>query len=140
MNKAELYNAAVNVYNQTGQGIPGGLLRMNGLSDALDELISEGLLKSIRQKYSYLPNDEWVCLTKGFCVEETYKDKTSDLSFIRIYKGLEPQADLTIEKALSNVKFKEEYDKWVLRNKEKFNLYEEIVLTNKIDNIKNYII
>ena len=27
-----------------------------------------------------------------------------------------------------------------LINKEKFNLYEEIVLTNKIDNIKNYII
>lgn len=125
MDRKELYNAAVAVYNETGQGLPGRLMRMNGMGPVIDGLIEEGLFRSIEQTYGFLPDDEWICLTKGYCVEDTYTEEVDALTNVRIYKGIWDSEDefefggLTIETIMQDEDFKKQYDKWLAENKEK---------------------
>ena len=90
MTKSEFYNSVVKIYTETGQGVP-GFFRGRAVSERdLNSLIEEGLLKSVTISFSHLPDDETICLTKGYCAEEeiTRRDTTA-LSYVRYYKGLE---------------------------------------------------
>lgn len=127
MNKAELYNKIVDIYKKTGQGTA-GFIRMKIGSDIIDELIEDGLIKSVVQTYSYLPNDEWLCLTKGYCVEE---NDHSALSFMRMYMKINPIFELgkivfTLEDAFNNPDYVKGYNEWLEKNKEKLDEIKDI--------------
>lgn len=122
MNKEELYNAAIKVYNETGQGLPGALIRRQNadMAASMDELIAEGLFKSIIDPTGpmLIGGDEWVCLTKGYCVEETYGSKGHELAYVRIFKGIPdimfPMKD---EEVLANEQFMAGYQVWLEANR-----------------------
>jgi hypothetical protein len=120
MTKVEFYNSIVSVYQKTGQGVPGFLrLRLPDPS-IVDELISDGLIKSVTINYSHLPNDEFLCLTKGYCVEEEGKD-ASALLCLRMYLGIDPvidmgQTQLSREDAFKRVDVMSKYAAWLTKN------------------------
>ncbi len=121
MTKQELYKAAVEVYKETGQGLPGHILRPHGLGDTLDELIAEGKLKSIEGDNMFIRNEEWICLTKGYCMEES-EDNIENLNFIRVFLGVKTAVDnigdeYPIEDALADKEFMTAYDHWLIENK-----------------------
>ncbi len=137
MNKSEFYNSVVNVYNATGQGVP-GFLRGRAVSDRdLDSLIAEGLLKVVTIHFSHLPDDETICLTRGYCVEEeiTRKD-TAVLSYVRFYKGI-PQGMEDIggpnnEMLSKDPGWMKGYNEWLAKNSEKLKeKIEPIIPTSK---------
>jgi len=127
MDKLEFYNAVINMYNKTGQGVPGRILRPHGVSDVIDELIKDGLLKSIEQHYSFVPDDEWICLTKGYCAEEQ-ENYMQALTFVRIYRGVEDLGlGMKSDDVLANPEYQALYAKWMDDNHDK--------LTEKIENV-----
>ena len=135
MNKKEFYNNVLDLYKKTGQGLSQLVLMDNHeVHDIVDELISEGLLKKVVTKYNHLPDDTWICLTKGYCVEE---DSIHNLSFMRFYIGLDkimdlgPSANVTLKDAIKNIDFISEYKKWLKKNLEKL---------EEIKTISSYII
>lgn len=140
MNKVEFYNACIELRKKTGQGMA-GFVRMKLGSQMIDELIEEGLLKSIKKSYSYLPNDEFLCLTKGYCVEDDYDSKEYNaLACVRLYLG---QEDLGLgakpKDALSNVDFMEGYAKWLKKNKsalEEMDNFKELEEDANLNNFK----
>ncbi len=118
LSKQELYDGLIDIYNKTGQGLPGRLMRMHCLSKDIDELVAEGKMQIIEQTYSTLPDDEWFCLTKGYIVEESYSDRSSPaLTFMRYYKGID-DTDLGSH-FKKDKKLKHAYDTWLLVNKAK---------------------
>lgn len=123
MTKKEIYNAAVDMYKKTGQGLP-GFIKMKIGRKELDELVDEGKLKVISQRYSYLPDDEWYCLTGVYCPEEEFANGDGKaLSFIRIYLGIDSDNDKMIKKFFEeNPKEREKYDKeyqvWLEKNRD----------------------
>ena len=125
MNKQEFYNAVVEIYKKTGQGVP-GFVRTRLDPSVIDELISEGKLKIVETKYNYLPNDEWICLTNVYCVEEEIKDMRV-LSFMRVYLNIDDLGlGLKLNDVLSNENFMKEYNIWLEKNKEQLNKIEEL--------------
>lgn len=125
VSKEQLYNWAVEVYLKTGQGLSGIIFTKIG-REPLDELVAEGKVKVIKQPYSYLPSDEWVCLTGVYCVEDFYAEKNHrPLNFIRRYLG-QPRDSVIDQKVdeflAKNPKKKEEYEKeyedWLTENKD----------------------
>lgn len=125
MNKEEFYQAVVNLYKKTGQGIP-SFIKTKIDPSIIDELISEGLLKIVETKYNYLPNDEWICLTNVYCVEEEMNDMRV-LSFMRIYLGIEDLGlGLKRTDVITNDKFMIEYHSWINKNIEQLNKIEKL--------------
>jgi hypothetical protein len=124
MNKVELYNKIVNVYKATGQGTSMIISHSIG-RDLINELVEDGLVKIIRQNYNHLPDDEWICLTKGYCVEEDYIEKdTESLTFMRLYIGLNELISLggfkfTSSNAIKDPEFMKRYVIWLEKNKDK---------------------
>jgi hypothetical protein len=121
MTKQELYKAAVDVYKETGQGLPGHILRPHGLGALLDELISEGKLKVIDGDNMFIHNEEWICLTKGYCLEES-DEGIDNLNFIRAFLNIETLVDdngddFPLEEALKDKDFMEAYNIWLVENK-----------------------
>lgn len=122
MTKKEIYNTAVDMYKKTGQGLP-GFIKMKIGRKELDELVDEGKLKVITQRYSYLPDDEWYCLTGVYCAEaEMVSGNPKALNFIRIYLNGDI-GDKRIEKFFEkNPKEREKYDKeyqvWLEKNRD----------------------
>lgn len=133
MTKVEFYNSVVKVYNETGQGVP-GFLRMKMNPRIIDSLIEEGYLKSVTIPFNHLPDDESICLTKGYCVEEDMLDRsTLPLSYVRLYKGLEQGLQtltgMTNEKLVTNPEFMTGYAEWLNKNHSK--LTEKIELLDE---------
>jgi hypothetical protein len=125
MTKAEFYNMVVELYLKTGQGAP-GFITMKVGTELLDELVSEGKLKIITQYYSYLPNDNWICLTGVYCVEEEMaKGNHRPLDFVRKYLNtprispLDKKVDEFFAKnPAEKIKYDKEYEDWFNQNKD----------------------
>lgn len=126
MTKQELYKAAVAVYKETGQGLPGRLLRAHSMGSAIDELIAEGRLQSIRESNAYLPNEEWICLTKGYCMEAS-EETVDNLNFIRVFLNVPMlvnslgDGEFPIEEALADKEFMAKYNCWKIENEASLN-------------------
>lgn len=125
MNKNELYKIAVDLRRKTGQGLP-GFIRSNIDSQVIDELIKDGKFKSITKRMSYLPDDEFLCIVGGYCVEEDYinGDDFKTLHFVRYYVGLGEETICNTEYTINDIveKYKEEYEKWLEKNKDDLEL------------------
>ena len=88
--KEQFYNWVVEIYKKTVQGTPMFITMKTG-REPLEELIEEGKLKIITHHYSYLPKDEWICLTGVYCAEEEMEKggvNTRSLEFIRKYLSI----------------------------------------------------
>ena len=94
MDEVWLYNALVEMVKKSGQGIPCKLFAMKVPSfyTLVEKLESKGLVKCVVEHNSYLPDDEWLCLTQGYCVEQDNQDNygrqlcLNALTFIRYYR------------------------------------------------------
>lgn len=151
MTKVEFYNAVVGIYNKTGQGTPKFIADRLPDPSVLDELIEEGLLKIVTIPFSHFPDDHQICPTKGYCVEEDLREKKQEsLSFLRLYKGIDPIVDLgnvhklTISEALKDKDFVKRYSDWLIKNYDKLEEMEQVEtivsLGDEItDEIKAYI-
>jgi hypothetical protein len=133
MNKVEFYNAVVNVYNETGQGVPAFL---NVSQSVINGLIQEGYLKKVTIPFNHLPDDTTICLTKGYCVEEDMVDNpksTLPLAYLRLYKGLEQGLEnmtgYTNQKLVKDPEFMVGYSEWLTKNHSK--LTEKIELLDE---------
>jgi len=120
MNKTEFYNSVVEVYNKTGQGVP-GFLRFKMDNRVIDQLIEEGFLKEVTIRFNHLPDDSTICLAKGYCVEEDMLDRdTTPLAYLRLYKGLEQGLEhitgMTNEKLVQSPDFMLGYTEWLKNN------------------------
>lgn len=131
MNKIEFYNKIVDLYNKTGQGTPLFVGAKIGMS-IVDELIEDGLVKIVTHQYSYLPNDETICLTKGYCVEDDVHENVLALNCIRFYLNFDPVVELgkvatvTLKECIQNFEFMEKYVEWFKKNKEKLDEIKDI--------------
>lgn len=132
MTKSEVYNLIVDFYYKHGQGIP-SFARSEANTKLLDELIEEGKLKVVRMNFSYLPDGEFICLTKGYCVEENMRDNYMfALSCIRVYRNVQEivnvgKLKMNRDTLMQDKDFMERYTKWIDENKEK--------LEEKIDKV-----
>ena len=120
MTRVEFYNAAVSVYEETGQGVP-GFSRIHMPDGIIEGLIKEGLLKSVITRYSHLPDDETLCITKGYCVEEDInKSDLSALHYLRLYKGIEQELSGVgfpdNAKLIQDPGFMKGYSEWLTKN------------------------
>lgn len=122
MTKSEFYNSVVKVYAETGQGVP-GFLRGRAVSERdLNSLIEEGLLKIVTISFAHLPDDETICLTRGYCVEEaiTRRDTTA-LAYVRYYKGLEQGLEKmggpSNQQLSEDPEWLKEYNEWLEENR-----------------------
>jgi hypothetical protein len=89
-NKNELYNAIVNLTKKTGQGLTSKVVDSK-TKKILNELIAEGLIKKVRSVGTI--QDDWYCLTAGYCVEEDcYRSgNLIELEYVRKYLGQKPK-------------------------------------------------
>lgn len=124
--KEEFYNWVVEVYLKTGQGLAGFVTIKTG-REPLEELLGEGKVKIFKKHYSYLPDDEWICLTDVYCVEEEEQNGTCPraLDFMRRYLGITEKSGVyqKIEEYLNEnpkerIKIDNEYNAWLDKNKE----------------------
>jgi hypothetical protein len=122
MNKIEFYNKVVEIYKKTGQGVPKFIADKAG-DDIFEDLEKDGLVKLVVRNYSHLPDDETICLTKGYCVEDDTKGKDmSALTFIRIYRGVDPVIEIANYKVSLNEIVRDPewmlpYSTWLSKNK-----------------------
>lgn len=136
MNKIEFYNKVIEIYRQTGQGVPKFIADKAG-NDIFEELEKDGLVKLIVTPYNHLPDDEVICLTKGYCVEEDTRDHNmSALTYIRIYKNIDPVIELgnykvTLKEAIGNPDLMTPYSEWLNKNKKKLEEGEKIELLDE---------
>lgn len=137
MNKSELYSKIIEIYKETGQGTSGIILSNGEVNELINELVEDGLVKIITIPYNHLPDDKWICLTKGYCVEEDMKSRdTSSLSFMRLYVGQPMIIELGSVKfaskdAIKDPEFMSKYSEWLNKNKSKL---------KEIDSIKDEVI
>lgn len=124
MNKIEFYNKLVDMYRSTGQGIDTMFTDRFVDRSIVEELISDGLCKIIHIPMSYLSDENWVCLTNVYCVEEDMlRKEQSSLTYLRIYKGIDPPIDLgnlgkvTLSEAIKNTDLMIPYAEWLKKNK-----------------------
>lgn len=116
MTKEEMYNAAIDLYKGTGQGL--SMLLLYQYRSTIDELVADGLMKYVTQNYNHLPDEEWACLTGIYCVEEN-PPASIDLTFIRMYLipgdlGL----GLTIDDVKDDKEMMDKYEAWLKMHKE----------------------
>jgi hypothetical protein len=153
MKKSELYTKIIEIQKKTGQGLS-GIVKINSseISQNLDELISEGLVKRCytggslghpESNYFYMP-------TKGYNVweddgtdGENIRHKGRYLTFVRLYLGILPEVksgilDVTTLECLRDPDIMLKYSEWLNRNNialkemldlESFYLEENITLT-----------
>lgn len=117
MIKAELYNKIVDLYKKTGQGTPTFVGERVGM-DLVYELVEDGLVKIVTQPFSHLPDSKWICLTKGYCVEE---DEDKALTFLRMYLAHDPVINLgnhtlTLADSFRKPDFVQQYSEWLTKN------------------------
>ena len=131
MTKKEIYNAVVEIYKKTGQGIPRFVWKQ--LNDSfIQELIDEGKLKKVTISYSHVPDDEFLCLTKGFCPEEGGKN-TTGLTFMRVYLGVNDLGlGITQTELFKDKDNKKHYEEWLATNADKLKETDEI-LAGRLD-------
>lgn len=128
VNKETFYNWVVDIYLKTGQGLSGKIILSKVSREPLDELVAEGKLKTIKEHFSYFPDEEWICLVDVYCVEEEMKKggvHTRALDFIRRYLGM--SRDSVIDKKVDiffaenpdeKAKYDQQYNDWLETNKE----------------------
>lgn len=119
MNKVEFYNKAIEVYKKTGQGLPFFLKHRLPNPYIVDELVDEGLMKIVNQSYKTLPDDQWICLTNVYCVEEAMNSQA--LTFMKLYLGIDPLIEMgsiryTIKQANMDSEFMKNYSEWLFEN------------------------
>jgi hypothetical protein len=127
VSKEQLYNWVVEIYKKTGQGLSGIVFHKIG-REPLEELLELGLVKVITHHYSYLPKDEWVCLTGVYCVEEEMEKGNGDmraLEFMRKYLGIPRTSglDRKLDEFLAThpedqLKYDKWYEEWLIKNKD----------------------
>lgn len=125
--KETFYNWVVDIYLKTGQGLAGFVTMKTG-REPLNQLLEEGKVKVITNHYSYLPDDEWICLTGVYCVEEEMKKggiHTRSLDFIRRYLNIKDDSAINRkvdeffeENPNEKVKYEQYYNDWLETNKE----------------------
>lgn len=132
MNKVEFYNKIIDIYKKTGQGTPLFVGEKVGMS-IVNELIEDGLVKIVTQEYNYLPNDNQICLTKGYCVEDDISHRNMvPLNCIRFYLNIDPVVELgsigtvTLKECIQNFEFMELYFEWFKKNKKKLDEIKDI--------------
>jgi hypothetical protein len=125
MTKEELYKKIIEVYKSTGQGIPGFIKYKIG-SQIINELIEEGKIKSIVHQYSYLPNDEYLCLTNQYCVEEDCEKNNTllPLIFIRNYLGIAEAKGKFTEIISKDSELYSQYLQWIEEHKEDLKFFD----------------
>lgn len=124
MNKREIYNGMVNVYKQSGQGVPKMLFE--SFIDSINELISEGKIKEVTTVFNHLPNDHWYCLTDVYCVED-YGHKT--LGFMKLFLNVEE------EDSMFKLEKDENYNNWLEENKEQLKKIKDLQHYNEVVNV-----
>jgi hypothetical protein len=135
MNKGELYSKILKIYRESGQGTSGYILTNSEVNDLVEELVEDGLVKIVTVSYNHLPDDKWICPTKGYCVEES--GDTTNLSYMRLYVGLDMLIDLgdvmkfSSKDAIKDPEFMTGYCEWLNKNKLKL---------KEIDSIKDEVI
>lgn len=138
MNKIEFYNKMINIYKSTGQGVPKFIADRAG-DDIVDELVKDGLVKIVVNRFNHLSDDITICLTKGYCVEDyTSNHDTSALTFLRIYLNHDPVIELgefrvSLRDAIRNPDYMTGYSEWLLKNKEKLDEGEKIEFLDETD-------
>ena len=120
MTKAEFYNKAIDLYKQTGQGLPFFIKYKLPNPYIVDELVSDGLMKIVTQSYNTLPDGKWICLTNVYCVEDE-SINSRVLAYMRMYIGIDPLIDLTkitftIKQAIKDSEFMKNYSEWLSKN------------------------
>lgn len=122
--RKEMYEAVVSVVSECGQGISYIFLTRE-LKELAQELIDEGVCKKVTIPFNHLPDDHFLCLSKGYCVEE---ERGGNLGFLRYYKNIPeegPFQNLDVwfkkEKGLE-----EKYNEWLKQNKEQIDLVKTL--------------
>lgn len=142
MTKKQLYDAIVKIYKQSGQGTA-GFIRVKIGNKIIDELISEGKIKSVQ----YRNIGEFLCLSDRYCIEEDCNRTNSmiPLHFIRNYIGLtKKDSDLAIHITPDKPEIYKDYINWLEEHKEDLKFFEknsseEIKETaNEIKNIEKH--
>ena len=128
MTREEFYNAMVNVYNETGQGIPAFIAEQMD-PNIIKGLLDDGLIVKHTMAFNHLPDDETFCLAKGYCVEEgSTKANMNNYVFMRFYRGLDQGlqgvGSPSNKELVKDPKFIKDYLKWLTINQKKL---EEVV-------------
>jgi hypothetical protein len=122
MTKLEIYNAVIDLYKKTGQGLSGFVLTKGDVREKVDQLVEDGLLKIVHQSYRHLPDDDWICLTKGYCVEDDYgheSERGNTLAFMRYYLDIPQGLGITKKQLEETPEFMTKYHLWLNTNREK---------------------
>ena len=133
MTKQELYTKIIEIYKKTGQGTSTYIMKDPEIKYLVKELISDGLFKIVSITNSTLPDDEFICLTKGYFSEED--SDTNSLTYMRIYMGLEKVIDLgrlktlTLKESLKDPKLMANYSAWLTKNHKKLIEFNSIPTT-----------
>lgn len=121
--KSEFYKSLIDIHKKCGQGLS-GIVRVesNLLSQYLDELIEEGLVKCCDTGGSlgHSESNRFYCPTKGYCV---WDDDFSALTCVRLYlNNLEKESGNPIHPSITDVirnsNFMEIYSKWLKSNED----------------------
>lgn len=125
LSKKDVYNSFIATYLKTGQGVPGFILSNKNYKEPVNQLIEEGKLKIVNQEYSYLPDDQWICLTGVYCVEEEVKKESRALDYLRKYLNIPGNKimdtkleDFFNENPKEREKYNQWYNDWLKKNEE----------------------
>lgn len=126
ISKEKFYNSVVNIYLKTGQGVSGNIIFTKIDREPVEELIAEGKLKIVKQHFSHFNDEEWICLTGVYCVEEDMnKGDTRSLDFIRRYLNIPRDSvmDKKVEEYFNEnpkerEKWNSSYNEWLEEHKE----------------------
>jgi len=131
MNKSELYYKAID--KKTGQGIAMTIMPSD-VNEIIEELVKDGLMKTVDIRFRTLPDDKFACLTNVYCVEEDTEPDA--LTYMRIYVGLEKVVDLgrvsqlTLLDAIKDPEVMSGYTKWLKKN------HKELIKVKNLDNVE----
>lgn len=117
MTKIELLNKIITITRKTGQGLAGRIIRHSSreMSILLDELIEENLIYAHMERFSTLPDEEW--LFPIGCYNLFGDSDKRALTFMRLYLGHD-DLGLNVKpiQVLGNVDFMKGYVEWLERN------------------------
>jgi hypothetical protein len=146
MNKIEFYNSIIEVTRETGQGVPDFIGKMMG-QKIVDELVAEGKIKIVRQRFTTLPDNVFLCLNGIYCVEEDQVGHNlTSLYFLRKYlcKAPDKFGSHVIDYDDFAQKNQQDYDVWLNKNQAGLEALKNLKTTEEenvnvsLDSIKRY--
>lgn len=149
MKKAELYKSIIDIQKKCGQGLSGIVKAMGAksreISESMDELIEEGLIKACRTGGSighpesnifYMPVTGYNVWEDEGTDGEYQRHKGRYLHYVRFYLGAlqEEEGSNDIQRALNpthaalvkNSEFIKGYSEWLERNKEELEIMDNL--------------